>query len=168
MNKWILRGNSQDILAISKKIDLSPILVKILLNREISENDMLDFIKSENSQLNDFNKLSDIKKATDMIVNYIEEGKRIRIVGDYDVDGICSTSIIVLGLQDVGAKVDYAVPNREKDGYGINKDIVEKARQDGVELIITCDNGIAAFEAMDYAKEIGMNVINTYHHNIPI
>lgn len=168
MNKWILRGSGEDIAEISKELDISPIIVKILLNRGISKEQMSDFVSSSDKQLNSYNDLSDIKKGSETVCSFIKGHKKIRIVGDYDVDGICSTSILVLGLREVGANVDYAVPNREKDGYGINKDIVQKAHDDGVDLIITCDNGIAAFEAIDYAKEIGISIIITDHHNIPL
>lgn len=168
MSKWILRGSNKDIIKISDKYGISPILTKLLLNRGIDESVFNKFINAEFSDLNDFDNLSDIAIAIDIINRAIVEGKKIRIVGDYDVDGICSTTILYRGLHSLGANVDFAVPNRENDGYGINPAIVKRALEDNIELIITCDNGIAAFDAIDYANDNFIDVIITDHHNIPI
>ncbi len=169
MKNWVLKGCKDDLAALSNELKINPLLIKIMLNREIEKDKMKSLFENEICNINSYSNLSDIIKAIRIIKKHIDERKKIRIVGDYDADGICSTSILYLGLKELGANVDYSVPNREKDGYGINENIVKKAYEDGIDLIITCDNGIAAFEAMNYAKnELGMNIIITDHHNIPI
>ena len=110
--------------------------------------------------------LPDLIKATNLIMQNIREEKRIRIVGDYDVDGVTSTFILCKGLRNIGANVDYKIPHRVEDGYGINENIIDYAKNDGIDLIITCDNGIAAMKALDHANDLGINVIITDHHEV--
>lgn len=109
-----------------------------------------------------------MEKAISILKEKIAAGVRIRIVGDYDIDGVCSTCILYKGLSRVGASVDYVIPERIKDGYGINEHIIEKAAADGIHMILTCDNGIAAIDQIAEAKELGMTVVITDHHDIQV
>lgn len=153
MKKWILKGSNKKIKCISEKYGFSILLAKILLNR-VDEDEIKYFITDREEILNE-NKLENIITACAIIRKSIENKEKIRIVGDYDVDGITATTIIYKGLQELNADVDYIVPNRITDGYGINTDIVTKALDDGINLIITCDNGISAFEALEKADSLG-------------
>ena len=111
-------------------------------------------------------RLKDADLAADLLLEKIRQGKRIRIVGDYDIDGVCSTYLLYKGLKRLGAAVDYEIPDRIKDGYGINIQIVEAAAEDNIDTILTCDNGISAIDQMKRARELGMTVIVTDHHDI--
>lgn len=117
-------------------------------------------------QLYDPHLMKDMDKAASLILEKIQAGARIRIVGDYDIDGVCSTYLLYRGLSRCGGHVDYQIPERIRDGYGINESIIRKAKEDGIDTIVTCDNGIAALEQVRLAKELGMTVIVTDHHEV--
>lgn len=166
MEKWFIR-NKKDAGIDFKKFGLSPILYKIILNRGIdSEEAFENYLYPTLDKLYSPILLPNMIKSANLIMQHIREKKQIRVVGDYDVDGVTSTYILVKGLASLGAEVDYDIPHRVRDGYGINKRIVEDAVSDGIRMLITCDNGIAAFDAISYAKEKGLTVIVTDHHEV--
>ena len=165
---WMLHAKKEDFNGLAARFHISPITARIIRNRDITDID--EFNKYLNGSLKDLYEprlLPDMEKAISILKEKIAAGVRIRIVGDYDIDGVCSTCILYKGLSRVGASVDYVIPERIKDGYGINEHIIEKAAADGIHMILTCDNGIAAYNEIAMAKEKGMTVIITDHHEIP-
>lgn len=168
MEKWFIRNKKHDFKRLSKEVGISEVVAKLLVNRDICEKkDVELFINPELKFLSDPELMKDMKKASEIIFSKISENKRIRIVGDFDVDGVMSVYILYKGLKKLGAKVDYVIPDRVLDGYGINMAIVEAAKYDGIDTILTCDNGIAAIDQIKYARELGLTVIVTDHHDIP-
>lgn len=168
MEKWILRNRNVNIKDFSS-LRVSDKVLKILVNRDIKKfEDLSTYIYPNDTHLNDAFKMKDFNKALDILMSLKESFNKIRIVGDYDVDGIISVYILYKTFKDIGLNVDFVIPDRVKDGYGINMKIVEEAKRDGVDTIITCDNGIAAIEVVSYAKELGLRVIVTDHHDIQI
>ena len=168
MVKWFLKANN-DIYVDPKKLNTSEIILKILSNRKIQiEEDIVKFLDPKLENLHSPLLLPNLIKASNIIINTIKNKEKIRIIGDYDVDGVMSSYILVEGLAELGASVDYDIPSRHKDGYGINKRLIDKASLDEVDLIITCDNGIAAKEEIDYSNSKGIGVIVTDHHESPI
>ena len=166
--KWMLRNRKADLNAMSQKYGISPLLCKLIVNREINDENLLNsYIDPTYKYLHESTNMKDIKKAVEIIKNKIISNKKIRIIGDYDVDGIISVYILYTALKECGANVDYEIPDRIKDGYGINKNIVKIAYDEGVDTVITCDNGISAMEQIEYAKELGLTVIVTDHHDVP-
>ena len=159
---WMLHAKKADFNGLAARFHISPITARIIRNRDITDID--EFDKYLNGSLKDLYEprlLPDMEKAISILKEKIAAGARIRIVGDYDIDGVCSTCILYKGLSRVGAKVDYVIPERIKDGYGINEHIIEKAAADGIHMILTCDNGIAAIDQIAEAKELGMTVVIT-------
>ena len=166
--KWMLRNRKADLNAMSQKYGISPLLCKLIVNREINDENLLNsYIDPTYKYLHESTNMKDIKKAVEIIKDKINSNKKIRIIGDYDVDGIISVYILYTALKECGANVDYEIPDRIKDGYGINKNIVKIAYDEGVDTVITCDNGISAIEQIEYAKELGLTVIVTDHHDVP-
>lgn len=166
--KWLLRNKKADLKEMSQKYGISQLLCKLIVNREINDENILNsYINPTYKYLHQPTDMKDIKKAVSIIKEKIKANKKIRIIGDYDVDGIISVYILYTALSKCGANVDYEIPDRIKDGYGINENIVKIAYDEGVDTIITCDNGIAAIEQIKYAKELGLTVIVTDHHDVP-
>ena len=167
-NKWIVTAKRADFNRIAQECGISPILARLIRNRDvIGTEGTLRFLKGRLEDLHDPRLLPDAVKAVEIIERKIREGKRIRIIGDYDVDGICSSYILWHSLRQLGAEVDAVLPERLKDGYGINERLVRNAAQEGVDTILTCDNGIAAAEPLGIASALGMTVIVTDHHEVP-
>lgn len=168
LTKWILKNPKVDYENMSRTLGVSELICRVLVNRKIYEQiDAMAFISPELNMLYNPRLMKDLGKAADIIKDKITSGKKIRIVGDYDVDGVISTYILMEALTHCGALVDYDIPHRVHDGYGINVSIVEKAYKDGIDTIITCDNGIAAIDQIKHAKQLGMTVIVTDHHEVP-
>ncbi len=168
MEKWILKNPKNDFEKMSEALKVSPLLCRIMVNRGISDYDTARrFISSDITDLYDARAMKDLEKGVNIISDKIKKGRRIRIIGDYDVDGVVSTFILYRALTRCGAEVDYAIPHRILDGYGINNSIIDKAKEDNVDTIITCDNGIAATEQIKYAKAAGITVVVTDHHEVP-
>ncbi len=165
-SEWFLYTKRGDFDGIAKKYNISPLLAKIIVNRGIAEDSIGNYLGALKCKLNNAHDFKDIDKAAAFIKEYIEGGKKIRVVGDYDIDGICSTYVLISALKHLGADADYEIPDRIKDGYGINESIIKKSHEDGCELIITCDNGIAAFGALELAAKLGVKVIVTDHHEV--
>ncbi len=165
---WVLRNKSGKFGHICDKFGVSMLISRLLVNRDICEDaEIEEFINPSCDVFDNYNKFKDINKAVAIITKTIDNGGKIRIVGDYDVDGIVSTYVLFTALENLGAFVSYKIPDRITDGYGINRSIINCAINDGIDLIITCDNGIAAYEQIEYAKENGITVIVTDHHDIP-
>lgn len=167
MAKWFVYNKSADFKRIGEKYNIDQVVARVLINRDVAENDMAEYLNPAPEHLHDGSQMQDMSQGVSLIKNSIDKKHKIRIIGDYDVDGIQSTYILHQGLLRLGADVDYAIPDRVEDGYGINTSMVDKARSEGVETIITCDNGIAAMEAIELAKEYNMTVVITDHHEIP-
>ncbi len=168
MEKWFIRNNSIDFKNIAKELNISQIISKILVNRDIYDKDSINrFLNSDLDKLYSPTLMKDLDKGGNILKDKIDNKKKIRIVGDFDVDGVISVYILYKILSKLGGIVDYAIPDRVNDGYGINKDIVRQAKEDGIDTIITCDNGIAALEQIELAKELELTVIITDHHDLP-
>ena len=166
--KWLLRNKKVDLKAMSEKYKISQLLCKLMVNRDIiDENIINSYINPVYKYLHSPKNMKDVVIAVDIIKRKIQENKKIRIIGDYDVDGIISVFILYTALKKCGANVDYEIPDRIKDGYGINENIVKVAYDEGVDTIITCDNGISAIDQIQYAKDLGLTVIVTDHHDVP-
>ncbi|MBE5896657.1 MAG: single-stranded-DNA-specific exonuclease RecJ [Lachnospiraceae bacterium] len=167
MAKWFIYNKSADFKRIGEKYNIDQVVARVLINRDVAENDMAEYLNPAPEHLHDGSQMQDMFRGVSLIKDSIENNHKIRIIGDYDVDGIQSTYILHQGLLRLGAAVDYAIPDRVEDGYGINTSMVDKAHSEGVETIITCDNGIAAMDAIELAKEYNMTVVITDHHEIP-
>ncbi|MCJ7688996.1 MAG: single-stranded-DNA-specific exonuclease RecJ [Clostridiaceae bacterium] len=165
--KWLLRNTSKNISLLAKNSGVSEVIAKILTNRGLNnEVEIKKFMRASVEDLYDPFLMKDMEKAIGLIVLSMENKEKIVIYGDYDADGVTSTVILYKALKHCGALVDYYVPDRENEGYGINSDRIRKLKQQGVSVILTCDNGIAAIEQVKLAKELGMTVIVTDHHEL--
>ncbi|MFV0344426.1 MAG: single-stranded-DNA-specific exonuclease RecJ [Anaerocolumna sp.] len=166
--RWVLKNKKADFKALCSKHNISEVLARLLTNRDIlNDNEIAHFLAPDLKYLHAPTSMKDLEKACNILKEKIEAGKRIRIVGDYDVDGVASTYILYHGLTALNAMVDYEIPDRIKDGYGINSNIIEEAAKEGVDTIVTCDNGISALDPVKIGKELGMTMIITDHHDIP-
>lgn len=166
--KWLLRNRKVDLKAMSDKYKISQLLCKLMVNRDITDDNIINsYINPVYENLHSPKTMKDIALAVNIIKRKIQENKKIRIIGDYDVDGIISVFILYTALKECGANVDYEIPDRIKDGYGINENIVKTAYDEDVDTIITCDNGISAIDQIQYAKNLGLTVIVTDHHDVP-
>ncbi len=167
MAQWRLIRQGADYEALSKEYGMNPVVLRIMRNRGITEPEQIEeYLHGDIAVCDTSEGFADMDKAVDYLLSLTATGHRIRIIGDYDIDGVCSTAILYKGLQAIGLKADYAIPHRVLDGYGINISLVERAYEDGIQTIITCDNGISAFEALEKAAELGIQVIVTDHHEV--
>ncbi len=168
MSKWMVKMKKADFDGISAKFGIKNITARLLVNRGILEDKEIDaYLNGDSTMLRDPFGLEDIETGAQLMLEKIRNGAKIRVIGDYDVDGICSSLILVKGLSLFGGDVDYVLPDRVKDGYGLSVKLVDDAIEAGRDTIITCDNGIAAFDQVAHAKERGLTVIVTDHHEIP-
>lgn len=168
MEKWFVAAKKADFDKWAEEFQISPVLARILRNRDLTSEPEIDkFLHGTLADCYSPWLLKDMDKAADLIQQAVSDKKAIRVIGDYDVDGICSSYILTKGLQILGAKVDTAIPHRIHDGYGLNEHLIEVAKGDGIELIVTCDNGIAAASQIELAKSLGISVIVTDHHEVP-
>ena len=168
MQKWMVLAKKADFYGIGRKFGVDPVIARVIRNRErISEEEIEQYLHGGMNQIYSFQLMKGMEKALELLLEKIGEKKKIRIIGDYDIDGVCSTYILLIGLKKAGAIVDIDIPDRIKDGYGISKELIDLAYQAGTDTIITCDNGISAMEQVAYAKSLGMTVIVTDHHEIP-
>lgn len=168
MAKWFVAAKKADFCGIGQRFHISPVLARIIRNRDIEGEEQIEkYLYGSIDRMYDAELLKGSGMAALLLEQKIREKKPVRVIGDYDADGICSAYILKRGLQACGAVVDTAIPHRIKDGYGLNEHLVEEAHRDGIDTIVTCDNGIAASEQIALAKEYGMTVIVTDHHEIP-
>jgi len=168
MEKWFVTAKKADFNKIAEEFGISPVLARIIRNRDVegSEN-IRKFLQGGRKDLYSPILLKDMDKGVDILEKAIAQGKKIRVIGDYDVDGICATHILCTGIREAGGNVDTAIPHRIKDGYGLNENLIEEAAEAGIQLIVTCDNGIAAALPIAHAKAMGIDVIVTDHHEVP-
>lgn len=168
MEKWIEIRKGGNFMEMAKKYGIDPLIARIIRNRDIiDEKEITEYLYGGKEALHNPHLLKDVDKAVEIIAEGIAEKKAMRIIGDYDIDGVNATYILLDGIRRCGGNVDAAIPDRMKDGYGINEHLIEQALSDGKELLITCDNGIAAINEINFAKEKGMTVVVTDHHEIP-
>lgn len=168
MAKWLIAAKRADFQKIAEKYGIDPVIARLIRNRDIiEEEDIRKYLKGGKEDLYDPLFLKDMDRAVAVLKDKIAAGAKIRIIGDYDADGICASYILVKGLTACGAKADTVIPHRVKDGYGLNEVLMEEASAEGIDTVVTCDNGIAAAAQIDYGKQLGMTVVVTDHHEIP-
>ncbi len=168
MEKWFVAAKKADFNKWAQEFHISPVLARILRNRDLTEEAEIEkFLHGTLADCYAPGLMKDMDKAVEILVQAIAEKKNIRVIGDYDVDGICSAYILTKGLRVLGAKVDTAIPHRIHDGYGLNDHLIELAKEDEIQLIVTCDNGIAAAPQIELAASLGVGVIVTDHHEVP-
>lgn len=166
--KWFIAMKKADFNGIAEKYHISPILARLIRNRDVIGDDAVDsYLNGTIADLYDGMLMKDMDKAVEILAEKIREEKRIRIIGDYDIDGVNATYILQQGLSGLGADVDTDIPDRIKDGYGLNRMLVDRALNDGIDTIVTCDNGIAAVDEIEYGKKMGITVVVTDHHEVP-
>ena len=168
MEKWFVINKGADFAGIAKRFGISPVTARLIRNREVMGDEAIArYLKGGIGELYDPHLLLDSDRLTDILVQKISEQKKIRVIGDYDIDGVMSTYILYKGITRCGGSVDFQIPDRMKDGYGINDHLIEQADEAGIDTINTCDNGIAAIGEIAHAKSLGMTVLVTDHHEIP-
>ena len=168
MEKWVVTAKKADFLEIGRKYGIDPVVARIIRNRDIIEDSAVNqYLNGTLDDLPSWKSLKDIDKAVEIISEKIDQGVRIRIIGDYDIDGVTATYILLKGFKRLGANVDTYIPDRIADGYGIHDHLIQQAKDDGINLIVTCDNGISAAEQITFANSLGMTVVVTDHHEIP-
>ena len=168
MEKWFVINKGADFAGIAKRFGISPVTARLIRNREVMGDEAIArYLKGGIGELYDPHLLLDSDRLTDILVQKIREQKKIRIIGDYDIDGVMSTYVLYKGVTRCGGRVDFQIPDRMKDGYGINDHLIEQANEADIDTIITCDNGIAAIDEIAHAKSLGMTVLVTDHHEIP-
>ena len=176
---WMVQTKRADFNGLAECLGVSPVSVRIMRNRGLeTEEEMRKYLYGTLDELYDGSLMKDMGKAVKILTEKFKAGKKIRIIGDYDIDGVCATYLLLTGLRRAagnvnaedqsGMLIDYEIPDRIKDGYGINESIIRQAAADGVDTIITCDNGISAWKEIALAKELGMTVIVTDHHEVPV
>lgn len=167
MERWFIKNKSDPGIEY-QKLGINNVIYKILINREINtEEEIKSFLEPKLSNLNSPILLKDMVKSSNLILSHISKKNAIRIIGDYDVDGVTSTYILYSGLKRIGANISYDIPHRVEDGYGINNNLIDRAVEDKINLIITCDNGIAASDVVSYARSKGIDIVITDHHEVP-
>ena len=164
----MIYGKKDNFDAIAQKYNISPVIARIIRNRDVvGDQQIEEYLHGDIDDMHSPHLMKGIDDAVAILAEKIQTGKRIRVMSDYDIDGICSGYILIQALGELGAQVDLKIPDRVKDGYGLNPEMVTNAWEEGINTIVTCDNGIAAMEAVDRAKRLGMTVIVTDHHEVP-
>lgn len=165
MEKWVVAAKRADFGAIAKKFGIDQVTARLIRNRDIIGDAAIEeYLNGSLLNLHSAHLMKDCEKAVELLTDRIDAQKKIRIIGDYDIDGVCATYILYRALLLCGANVDYDLPDRILDGYGLNQNLIDLANDEGVDTILTCDNGIAAVEQVAYARSLGMTVIVTDHH----
>ena len=168
MERWVLLRKGAGFEAISKKFHISPRLASLIRNRDVIGDEAINqYLNGTIAELYDGMQMKGMPQAVEILTEKIRDREKIRVIGDYDCDGINATYILLEGLEKLGAKVDSDIPDRIKDGYGLNQHLIDRAHEDGIDTIITCDNGIAAAKEIEYGKALGMTIIVTDHHEVP-
>ena len=187
---WMVQTKRADFSGLAMRLGVSPVAVRVMRNRGLTEEaEMRKYLYGTLDDLYDPRLMKGLAQAAELIARKLKEGKHVRIIGDYDIDGVCSTYILLKGFQRAAkelsqrcsleagrysvekendAQIDYEIPDRIKDGYGINESIIRQASADGVDTLVTCDNGIAALREISIAKQLGMTVVVTDHHEVPV
>ncbi len=168
MAKWMVSVKKADFKGIAQRFGIDPVIARIIRNRDVEGEEAIEkFLHGTTADFYDPSLLRDAEKAVDILVDKTIEKCKIRVIGDYDIDGVCATYILVAVLERCGALADAVIPHRITDGYGLNDRLIEEAKAAGIDTILTCDNGIAALPQIAFAKELGMTVIVTDHHEVP-
>lgn len=168
MERWFITMKKADFNGIAEKYHISPIIARLIRNRDVIGDEEIDFyLNGTIADLYDGMLMKDMDRAVEILAEKIREEKKIRVIGDYDIDGVNATYILQQGLSELGADIDTDIPDRIKDGYGLNIALIDRALDDGVDTIITCDNGIAAADEIAYGKENGLTIVVTDHHEVP-
>lgn len=168
MERWYVMMKKADFSSIGAKYNISPVIARLIRNRDIIEDEEINlYLNGTIADLYDGMLMKDMDKAVEILSEKIREEKPVRVIGDYDIDGVNAAYILKEGLEGLGADVDTDIPDRIKDGYGLNKMLIDRALDDGIDTIITCDNGIAAAEEITYGRKNGLTVIVTDHHQVP-
>lgn len=168
MEKWFVTMKKADFNGIAARYHISPILARLIRNRDVVEDAQIEkYLNGTLSDLHDGMQMKDMDRAVEILREKIGKHARIRVIGDYDIDGVNASYILQDGLSGLGADVDTDIPDRIRDGFGLNRMLIDKALEDGIDTIITCDNGIAARDEISYGKEQGLTIIVTDHHEIP-
>ena len=168
MEKWVVAAKRADFNSIGQEFEIDPVIARLIRNRDVTGQDNIRmYLKGSIKDIPSPWLMKDMKKAVKIIKEKVSEKAKIRIIGDYDIDGVMSTYVLLRGLIRIGADVDTYIPDRVADGYGIHEHLINRAEEDKVDTILTCDNGIAAVSEIQLAKEKGMTVIVTDHHEIP-
>jgi len=168
MSKWMIAAKKADFEEIAKHFGISPVLARLIRNRDVAEEEAIrKYLSGTQEDLHKPWQMKDIQKAADIIKKAVTDGKKIRVIGDYDVDGICASYILEKAIRMIGGNVDTAIPHRINDGYGLNDSLIRWAAKDGISLIVTCDNGIAATPQITLAKQLSMQIVVTDHHEVP-
>ena len=168
---WMLQTKRADFNGLAMRLGVSPVAVRIMRNRGLlDEREMRKYLYGTLDDLYDPRQMKGMETAAGIIEKKLIEGKKIRIIGDYDIDGVCSTYILLNGFHRAAGngQIDYEIPDRIRDGYGINESIIRQAAEDGIDTLVTCDNGIAALKEISIAKQLGMTVVVTDHHEVPV
>lgn len=168
---WMLQTKRADFNGLAMRLGVSPVAVRIMRNRGLlDEREMRKYLYGTLDDLYDQRQMKGMETAAGIIEKKLIEGKKIRIIGDYDIDGVCSTYILLKGFHRAAGngQIDYEIPDRIRDGYGINESIIRQAAEDGIDTLVTCDNGIAALKEISIAKQLGMTVVVTDHHEVPV
>lgn len=168
MEKWFVSAKKADFKEIGRQFDIDPVIARLIRNRDVTGAKAIqEYLRGTIQDIPGPELLKGMKEATSILKQKIREKKKIRIIGDYDIDGVTATYILIKGLERLGARADTYIPDRITDGYGIHMPLIYKALEDGVDTIVTCDNGIAASKEIGFAKEKGLTVIVTDHHEVP-
>lgn len=168
MEKWVEIRKGAPFQEIADKFHIHPVIARLIRNRDIVGDDAIEqYLHGTITDLNDGMLMKDMQKAVEILLEKVQDGKSIRIIGDYDIDGVNATYILLEGLRALGGTVDVDIPDRMKDGYGLNSTLIERAYQDKIDTIVTCDNGIAANEEIAYGKSLGLTIVVTDHHEVP-
>ena len=168
MEKWVVTAKRADFQAIGEKFHIDPVIARLIRNRDVTdESKIREYLTGTIEDLPSPWLMKDMRKAVDILKEKISAQAKIRIIGDYDIDGVTSTYVLLKGLTRIGGKVDTYIPDRVADGYGIHEHLINRAEEDGIDTIVTCDNGIAAVAEIDMARKKNMTVIVTDHHEIP-
>ena len=168
MEKWMVYNKKADFQKIGSEFGIDPVIARLIRNRDIQDmKDIRSYLYGTLAEIPSPWKMKDMERAVQILQKKITQKKKIRIIGDYDIDGVTATCILLKGLKRLNANVDTYIPDRVKDGYGMHEQLIDKALEDGIDTILTCDNGIAAAAEIEYAKKEGLTVIVTDHHDIP-
>ena len=168
MEKWMVYNKKADFQKIGSEFVIDPVIARLIRNRDIQDmKEIRSYLYGTLAEIPSPWKMKDMERAVQILQKKITQKKKIRIIGDYDIDGVTATCILLKGLKRLNANVDTYIPDRVKDGYGMHEQLIDKALEDGIDTILTCDNGIAAAAEIEYAKKEGLTVIVTDHHDIP-
>lgn len=168
MEKWMVYNKKADFQKIGSEFGIDPVIARLIRNRDIQDmKEIRSYLYGTLAEIPSPWKMKDMERAVQILQKKITQKKKIRIIGDYDIDGVTATCILLKGLKRLNANVDTYIPDRVKDGYGMHEQLIDKALEDGIDTILTCDNGVAAVAEIEYAKKEGLTVIVTDHHDIP-